>query len=228
MIDLHSVTLRYNKNIILKECTYHFDKSNIIGVIAPNGYGKTTLFNSIVDLKKPSNGFIKINQKTIGEDRSSYLKNIFFLESSSNLYNDFSSIEMINYIKYLWKSNSDVDNIIKKLQISSFKYKKIKKLSLGMKQSVLLACAIASQSKVIILDEPFNGLDPMKQEHWIQILRDLKKEGKLIIFSSHDLNKCAEICDKTLFLHDHKLVEYHSKTNHELEIIFKQHFSTHS
>lgn len=119
----------------------------------------------------------------------------------------------------------DVDKTINRLQITSYKNKKVKKLSLGMKQNVLLACAIISQAKVIILDEPFNGLDPIKQEQLIHILRELKKDKKLILFSSHDLDKCAEICDKVLFLHNHTLTEYSANSKHELESTFKQYFA---
>lgn len=225
MLDLHSITLRYRKNVILQDCTYHFEESNIIGVVAPNGFGKTTLFNAIVNLKKPAAGTITISEQTIHDDRESYLKSIFFLESSSNLYNDFTAVEMINYTKYLWNSTMDVDETINRLQITSYKNKKVKKLSQGMKQNVLLACAIISQAKAIILDEPFNGLDPIKQEQLIHILRDLKKNNKLILFSSHDLDKCAEICDKVIFLHNHTLTEYSTNSKNELETKFKHYFS---
>lgn len=94
-----------------------------------------------------------------------------------------------------------------------------------MKQNVLLACAIVSNAKVILMDEPFNGLDPIKQSQLINVLRSLKSKNKLIILSSHDLDKCAEVYDRVLFLHNYTLTEYRADSKEAPEDLFNQYFS---
>ncbi|NSM41972.1 ATP-binding cassette domain-containing protein, partial [Enterococcus faecalis] len=138
---------------------------------------------------------------------ATYLKELFFLESSKNLYDYLTPKEHLEYIKAAWKSNSDIEHIFEQLKMKEYQNRIIKKLSLGMKQHVLLAMYLASDATILLLDEPFNGLDPTSVSLFIMCLKEIVSKDKIVILSSHDLYNVEHTCTRILFMKNKKLVE---------------------
>ncbi|MDU5752412.1 MAG: AAA family ATPase, partial [Enterococcus faecalis] len=112
------------------------------------------------------------------------------------------------YTKYFTlSSNSDIEHIFEQLKMKEYQNRTIKKLSLGMKQHVLLAMYLASDATILLLDEPFNGLDPTSVSLFIMCLKEIVSKDKIVILSSHDLYNVEHTCTRILFMKNKKLVE---------------------
>lgn len=206
MLTLNNVTTQYKNKIILKDISMELENSEIIGLVAPNGTGKTTLLRTISGLIKPVSGSISIDDITLSKNRIDYYKKIYFVESNSTLYPNLKGIDHLNYVKSAWNSSIDIKTIIKALDLTSYIEVPIKKLSLGMKQHILLAMCIVSNANYILLDEPMNGLDPSSIKTISSYLKQMKIEGKTIILSSHILTNIDNITDRVIFLKDKTII----------------------
>ena len=206
MIDFMNLKISFGKKIIVKEMNDQFSENKIIGLVAPNGTGKTTLLRTLAGIKKPADGYVKINGLDFYSEREEYLKQILFLENSDQLYANLTAQDHFNFTKCAWHSSVDPNAIIRMLKMDSYKNIPIRKLSLGMKQHVLIGMYAISDAPILLLDEPMNGLDPTSLRIVNNLLRSLKENGKTIIFSSHDLTNVHTICDEVLFLHAQKVI----------------------
>jgi len=202
MLKIKNVSVQYKEKMVLKDINEKFNKPEIIGLVAPNGTGKTTLLRTIAGLIQPKMGDISINGMTITEDREIYYKRMYFVENNTTLYPNLKGIDHISYVKSVWDSPINIKDVIQKLGISDYVNLPIKKLSLGMKQHILLAMCIVSNAEVILLDEPMNGLDPTSIKKISHYLKEMKENNKIIILSSHILSNIDIITDRVLFLKD--------------------------
>ncbi|API88402.1 ABC transporter ATP-binding protein [Marinilactibacillus psychrotolerans] len=211
-----NLTIKYKKKVILKNINLEITQSEIIGLVAPNGTGKTTLLRAISGLIQPQEGSVSIEGKTVHDDREAYYKKLYYVESNHTLYPNLNGMDHLSYVKSVWESSIDVEVVIRKLGISDYINKPIKKLSLGMKQHILLAMCIVSDADVILLDEPMNGLDPTSIRIISKYIEEMKKDDKIFIISSHILSNIDTITDKVLFLKDGNIVHsIDSKKNGE-------------
>ncbi|CAD5900329.1 ABC-2 type transport system ATP-binding protein [Carnobacterium maltaromaticum] len=199
MLKIVGLTVVYGGKEILKDLHFESIKPEIIGLVAPNGTGKTTLLKSLAGLIQPTLGRVEIQEYTIKE-REKYLKNLFFIENVDSLNMNFTPIEYLNYVKSIWHSTIDCQMILTTLKMDNYKSMKLKRLSLGMKQHVLIAMALVSDAQIILLDEPMNGLDPTSLKIVSKCLLKLKQQGKVILFSSHILLNVDAIADRTFFI----------------------------
>lgn len=191
-----------------KKIIDHFDleasSGEIIGLIAPNGTGKTTLFNGIAHLIP-----LKYNQLTLNGNSSSnrvaFNNSFFFLESSQSLYAEMTPLDHLKMIKNNWNSAYDEQSVINHLKMNDYKKIPTKKLSLGMRQHVLIAMYVMSDVPIMLMDEPLIGLDPSSISTVNQIISDWGKQGKALIISSHDLYNIKESCNRVIFLKDKKI-----------------------
>ena len=134
------------------------------------------------------------------KNRTAFLSQLFFLEDSQRLYDNLSAREHFQYVKEMWKSDMDVDRVLKILKMQDYAKKHIGKMSLGMKQHVLLGMYLMSDAKMLLFDEPLNGLDPTSIELFTKIFSRLKAQGRSIIMSSHQLGNVTEMSDRVIFL----------------------------
>jgi ABC-2 type transport system ATP-binding protein len=172
----------------------------IFGFLGPNGAGKTTTIRSLLGLIKPSKGGIQLFGKNITTHLSDCLQDIGYLPGDIGLYKDFTGIQYLTHFMKLRKKEQDENsqNRLKQL-ITSFNIdfeKKIKSYSKGMRQIVGIIQAFLHAPKLLILDEPTTGLDPMMQEVFYNLLIEMKKMGKTIFLSSHILNEVERVCDR--------------------------------
>ncbi len=142
------------------------------------------------------------------KNRKKFLENLFFLEDSQRLYENLSAKEHFQYVKDMWHSPMAVDKVIKLLKMENYEKKKVGKMSLGMKQHVLLGMYLISEAKLLLFDEPLNGLDPTSIKLFTKIFSKLREQGRSIIMSSHQLGNVTEMSDRVMFLKDGKIVIY--------------------
>ncbi len=199
LVMISNLRVKIKKEIILNDLSLNLMKSSINCIVAPNGTGKTTFFKSLVNIIPIESGEIKVKSQPF-KDRTTFNKNVFFLESSDQLFANLTVYENMQLIAKLWKHNSDIEIIIALVGVEAYRNKKFKHLSLGMKQKALIAAAIASGAEFIIFDEPLNGLDIENIENISNLFLTLKNEGKTLLLSSHNIFETSKICDMIYFL----------------------------
>nr|WP_137599055.1 ABC transporter ATP-binding protein [Enterococcus nangangensis] len=156
----------------------------------------------------PKKGSVTLLGADAYKNRKKFLENLFFLEDSQRLYENLSAKEHFQYVKDMWHSPMAVDKVIKLLKMENYEKKKVGKMSLGMKQHVLLGMYLISEAKLLLFDEPLNGLDPTSIKLFTKIFSKLREQGRSIIMSSHQLGNVTEMSDRVMFLKDGKIVIY--------------------
>lgn len=197
MIKIENYTQKIKKDIILNDINLHLKENKIYGFVGRNGSGKSILFKGICGLLNISNGKIIIKGKEIGKDIDFYDNLGAVLDGSGFLPNlsSFDNLKLLASIRNKI-SDSDIKSALNKVGLDPNDKKKYKKYSLGMKQKLALAQAIMENPELLILDEPFNGLDSYSVKDIREMLIDYKKEGKTILISSHIKEDIDILCDE--------------------------------
>lgn len=204
----------YQGNQVIRNVTFCIEKGKLVGIIGPNGAGKSTLMKAILDLIPNDKGDIRI----LGEGIHKARKYIAYVPQRSDIDWDFPITVLdvvligvypsLGMIKRPRKEHRDwALECLKKVGMADFKNRQIGELSGGQQQRVFLARALAQKAEIFFLDEPFVGIDVTSEETIIQILRELRKEGKTIIVVHHDLSKAKSYFDELLLLNQ-SLVHY--------------------
>ncbi|TYB31208.1 MAG: ABC transporter ATP-binding protein [Candidatus Mcinerneyibacterium aminivorans] len=209
-IKIKNVSKNYGEETALKNVSFEVKKGEILGYIGPNGAGKTTTMKIILNLIKDYDGNVQINGKEYYNDKLDIYKKIGYLPQNMSfhkwrtVYDTLVLLGKLSNIdsKYL---NTRIEEVLAKLNLINKKNKKIKSLSGGMVQKVGVAQAILHKPEILVLDEPFNGLDPESRYKVKNILTDLKEIGTTIIFSSHILSDIEELTDFIAILDEGKL-----------------------
>ena len=197
MIKIENYTQKIKKDIILNDINLHLKENKIYGFVGRNGSGKSILFKGICGLLNISNGKIIIKGKEIGKDIDFYDNLGAVLDGAGFLPNlsSFDNLKLLASIRNKI-SDSDIKSALNKVGLDPNDKKKYKKYSLGMKQKLALAQAIMENPELLILDEPFNGLDSYSVKDIREMLIDYKKEGKTILITSHIKEDIDILCDE--------------------------------
>jgi ABC-2 type transport system ATP-binding protein len=197
LIKIENYTQKIKKDIILNDINLHLKENKIYGFVGRNGSGKSILFKGICGLLNISNGKIIIKGKEIGKDIDFYDNLGAVLDGAGFLPNlsSFDNLKLLASIRNKI-SDSDIKSALNKVGLDPNDKKKYKKYSLGMKQKLALAQAIMENPELLILDEPFNGLDSYSVKDIREMLIDYKKEGKTILISSHIKEDIDILCDE--------------------------------
>jgi ABC-2 type transport system ATP-binding protein len=182
---------------ILNNINIEFMNSKIYGLIGRNGSGKTVLLKCICGFMSVSKGEIWLDHKLIGKDIS-FIDNLGFIINSPGFLPEISGYKNLLYLASI-KGKTNKQDIKKYMEIVGLDWsskKNVGKYSLGMKQRLGIAQAIMEDPQIIILDEPMNGLDNLGVQHFRELLLNLKKEGKLIIITSHNKEDIEFLCDE--------------------------------
>ena len=204
MLKVENVSKYYDDFKAVDNLSFEVEKGEIFGLLGANGAGKTTTFRMIMNLLEPSKGKITLDGKKIDY---SVTDEIGYLTEERSLLLKMTVKELMIYYGTL-KSMDEKDIIkelkkwLKKFKIEQYENKKIKELSKGNKQKIQFISSIIHKPKLLILDEPFSGLDPINVDMFIDVINELKGNGTIIIFSSHQMNHVELFCEKLLIL-DH-------------------------
>lgn len=199
ILNLASVSKCYGRNIVLKDISYSITQPEVIGLVAPNGSGKSTLFDVITNIARSDIGKVEI----LGEKNTSHkiFREVSYMQDNSILYPDLTAFDHLKYVAHCHqKTIADIVLTTEKLSMTHYIHKKVKNYSLGMKQMLLLAMSIINEPKLLLLDEPINGLDVTACDTFRKVILDLHSKGITVILSSHNLEEIEKITDHVLFL----------------------------
>ncbi|MFF2753625.1 ATP-binding cassette domain-containing protein [Psychrobacillus sp. NPDC058041] len=210
MIELKSIGVQFSGKVILKDVSEMFNPGEIIGLVAPNGTGKSTLMNVIMNYINPKSGKVILNgwiEYTNKKNEVKIHQLVSMMPDQSDLYNHISGKEHLKIYSSMWNSNPKlIDSTIKELGMASYINKHTGKYSLGMRQRLCFAMQIVSDTQVMLMDEVMNGLDPTHVELISQILVKKKSEGKTIIVASHLLENLERYADRIFFIKNGELI----------------------
>ena len=197
--------------VAVNDLSFQAEPGIIYGLLGPNGAGKTTTLRMIASLIKPKSGSIYLDNKEINEDIYEYRKKIGFLTSELKLDGFFTPADTITYMGKLYGMDDQEitqrkNMLFRSFGIDSFQNTPIKDLSTGMKQKVSLAISLCHDPDVIIFDEPTNGLDVIAARDVEDFLREIKKQNKTIIISTHIFSLVEKLCDRVGIIIKGKLV----------------------
>ncbi|MDF2803638.1 MAG: transporter ATP-binding protein [Anaerocolumna sp.] len=204
VLKVSNLKKRFGKVEIIKDISFQVKEGEIFGFLGPNGSGKTTTIKMLVDLIAMDSGSISIMGKDIKQDREAALEYIGAVVESPELYSYLSGYENLMQIARIRKiSKERINSIVELVGLTGRIKDKMKKYSLGMKQRLGLAAALLSDPKLLILDEPTNGLDPNGIIELRSILKKLALEKGMAVFvSSHILGEIQQLCDTVAFIED--------------------------
>lgn len=210
MLKLSNVTVAYKDKVVLENLNLTADKGEIIGVVAPNGTGKTTLFNVMANFIKPNSGSVTLDGKyTYRNEKEELLihKQLTTFPEQSDLFDELSGVDHLNLYANMWKgSTRHVPEIIERLRMDNYVNKKVRTYSLGMRQRLCFAMMAAADTPVMLMDEVMNGLDISNVALISECLIEMKKNEKLIFVASHLLGNLDLYADRVVFLKDGKIV----------------------
>ena len=202
MLKVDNIVKYYDDVCALDGLSFDVKEGEIFGLLGENGAGKTTTFRIIMGLLSPNSGKVTLNGKSIDY---SVTDQIGFLTEERSLQTKLTvkeQLELYGALKSIEEDdlNNRIDELLKEFDLFDMKNKKIRELSKGNQQKVQFISAVINRPKLLILDEPFTGLDPINVSKFKDYINDLKKKGCIIIFSSHQMEHVEEFCEKLIIL----------------------------
>ena len=213
MIEIKNVSKTYNgKKKVLKNVSFKIESGEIFAFIGHNGAGKTTMIKCIMGILDFEEGDILVDNKSIKEEPLECKRIMAYVADNPDLYENMRAIDFINFICDMYEVSEDIrrENTLKYAKMFEIEDKlndDISSFSHGMKQKVTLIAALAHNPKVLIMDEPFVGLDPKAVYDMKEIMRDMTKNGKTIFFSTHILDVAEKLCDRVAIIKDGTIVK---------------------
>ena len=214
-VEVNHITKTYGNRAVVNDLSFTVNQGEIFGLIGPNGAGKTTTIRMMMDIIKPDSGDIEI----LGEKLTEASKNnIGYLPEERGLYKKLSVIDSIIYFASLKgvearTARERAEILLKRVEMLPHKNKKIEELSRGMGQIIQVIVTVIHEPKLIILDEPFAGLDPVNTQLLKEIITGLRNQGKTIIMSTHRMNDIEELSDRILMINKGRIVLYGDLTS---------------
>lgn len=227
MIQINELSKKYNDKIIFENISCSLDSHRIYSLAGVNGIGKSTLLNAIIQPYCMDSGIIEIDHIDNRKFESKF--HFFYVPDNKDLFLNLTGREYLKFVTKLYRQTSKESS--EKLQKLSCAFhleqsfdEYIGNYSLGMKQKIYLMAAFLSGAGNLILDEPFNGLDPECTAILKQILMEYRNEGKLVLFSIHNLDLAANFCDDVIFIDkQRKILQFSNPQDFkQLETLFFQ------
>ena len=229
MIEIKNVTKKYGQKLALKDVTFNVDDGEIFAFIGHNGAGKTTLIKAIMGIHNFDEGDILINGKSIKDNPVLCKKEMAFVPDNPELYENMKAIDFIDFICDMYEVDQqtrekNIKKYAKMFEIENNLNDPINSFSHGMKQKIALISALAHDPKILIMDEPFVGLDPKAVFDMKEVMNEMIKEGKTVFFSTHILDVAEKLCQRVAIIKKGELVKVGSmkqiKGDKSLEKVF--------
>lgn len=207
-LEVENVTKRYGDFTAVNNISFEVKAGRVFGFLGPNGAGKTTTIRMIVGITAPDEGNIRL----FGEKISSQIQNkIGYLPEERGLYKKMKIQEQLRYFAALKgistrEADKRIDFWLERMKLSEWKTKKTSDLSKGMSQKIQFISTVLHNPDLLILDEPFSGLDPVNVEFLIEVVAELKAQHKTIIFSTHLMETAERLCDDIILINKSRKV----------------------
>lgn len=208
----------------VNDISFSIDKGEIVGILGPNGAGKTTLLRMIAGIMTPSDGEVLFDNLNYKNNEIEIKKSIAYLSGNTKIYNSISPYELLKMCgEYYEVDKVELESRIKEvssvLNMDSFLYNRIENLSTGQTQRVNIARCLVHNPKYYILDEATSGLDIISSQIILDFIKEEKKKGKSILYSTHYMEEAENVCDRVIMVNKGKVIiegtpnEIKKKTN---------------
>lgn len=207
-VEFRGTRKSYGSKTALWELSTRVSKGSICGIIGPNGSGKTTTLRLILDILQPDAGEIEV----LGESRPRLANNrISYLPEERGLYRKMKVRHQLSYLGKLKRLTGKplrerIDYWLNRLELTSTLDQKVESLSKGMAQKIQFIGAVLNRPELLVLDEPFSGLDPVNMEVLREVILELKREGTTVILSTHDMAMAQILCDAIIMIYEGRKV----------------------
>lgn len=209
-VTLQSVTKRFGKFTAVDKFSLRVPAGEVLGFLGPNGAGKTTTIRMIMSIIHPDEGAVEV----LGHPRASEVKDrIGYLPEERGLYRKMTVLETLRYFGHLKNLRGRVlkqriEESLAHIGLEDWANKKVEALSKGMSQKLQFISAILHRPELVILDEPFSGLDPLNTDMLERLIADLRRGGTTVIFSTHQMNQAERMCDRIVLINrSHKIID---------------------
>jgi len=208
LIELKRVNKSYENVEAVQNISFKVQSGEIFGILGPNGAGKSTTIKMIMDIIKPDNGEIFFNGAKLKESDNEH---IGYLPEERGIYKKSTVTDFISYFgmlkgKTMHQIELEIEKWLAYFDIQEWRYRKTEELSKGMSQKIQFITAIIHDPDIIILDEPFSGLDPISADKLRDAIVLLKSKGKTIIFSTHVMEQAEKICSHIMIINKGKSI----------------------
>lgn len=202
VLNVNQISKTFGEVPAVKDISFSAQKGRIYGILGPNGAGKTTTIRMIMNILLPDSGNILLFEKPMNEDLKDQLG---YLPEERGLYAKMTVLDLLVFLGELSSmtrnsANQSAKNWLKRLELSDWQEKKVEELSKGMQQKIQFIATIMHDPDLIILDEPFSGLDPINSDLIKNIMLELKAREKAIMFSTHMMDVAEKLCDDILLI----------------------------
>lgn len=195
----------------VNQVSFEAQPGEILGLLGPNGAGKTTAIRMIMGIMRPDSGNISFS--FADSNPSKFRERVGYLPEERGLYGDAKIHDLLTYFAELkgverTEARKRATQWIERMDLAEWADKKVDKLSKGMQQKVQFVAAVLHRPDLVILDEPFSGLDPMHQDLIKEFISELREDGMTVLLSSHQMNRVEELCDRIFLIHRGRRVLY--------------------
>ncbi|MBK5093529.1 MAG: ABC transporter ATP-binding protein [Actinobacteria bacterium] len=208
------IAYSYNKLLAVDRISFHVDAGEILGFLGPNGAGKTTTLKMLVGLLVPQSGRIAILGKDIVKNRAEAQSQIGACFEEKSLYEDMSAAANLKFFASLFGIRDlDVARLLDRVGLSGDRKDRVSNYSKGMKQRLMVARALVNQPKVLFLDEPTDGLDPVSSEAIRAVILEEKAKGVTVFLTTHDMMEADKLSDHVAFISEGEIAAFDTPEN---------------
>jgi ABC-2 type transport system ATP-binding protein len=218
MLAIRALTKRYGGLVAVHQLSFDVRPGEVLGLLGPNGSGKSTTVKILTGLLQPSSGLVCLDDQDIAADLQRYKAGLGYVPEEPHLYSYLTGPEYLRLVGRL-RSIPDsvlddkINRFLELLGIYDDRYQSLSSYSKGMRQKILVAAAVLHNPRIVILDEPFSGLDVSAARVLKAFVRELADDGKIVVFSSHVLEVVEQVCSRVVILKDGRMVGHDSVEN---------------
>jgi ABC-2 type transport system ATP-binding protein len=210
IIDISHITKSFGTLKAVDDCSFSIEKGELFGLLGPNGAGKTTCIRVMLDIFKPESGTVAILGGPMNEAKKD---RIGYMPEERGLYQDIPLDRCLAYLGSLKGLSSDevktrADGYLERFELAEHRHKKVKELSKGMQQKAQVIATLLHRPELLIVDEPFAGLDPVNAQAIKDLLREQRDAGVTVVLCSHQMHLVEELCDRIVLIDHGKVMLY--------------------
>jgi ABC-2 type transport system ATP-binding protein len=211
MLEARDLIKRYPAKTAVDRVSFSIEPGEILGYLGPNGSGKSTTINMVVGLLEPTSGSLTLFDRQLGIDPEGYKRHIGYVPEEPHLYTHLTAIEYLTLVGRLRgiaerSLQTRCQELLRLFDLWESRYQAMSAYSKGMRQRVLLSAALMHAPKLLVLDEPFSGLDVNAGALFRTLLRLFVRDGGMVLFSSHRLDVVEQICSRVVILREGRIV----------------------
>ena len=211
ILEIKDLVKKFNGITALDEVTFSIEKGDFFGLLGPNGAGKSTLMNCIIGFLKPDNGKILLNSEDINDLTLTFRLNVGYVPQEIALYEEFSAYQNLKIFGGFYELsktelNKRIAEVLELVQLQDRKNDLVKNFSGGMKRRLNLAVSILHDPELILCDEPTVGVDPQSRNAIFDMLHELNKNGKTILYTTHYIEEAERLCNRLAIIDYGKII----------------------